>query len=293
MCNYRGVESPESCFDIVAREPVVRGQVSSRKEKLRVVARADGVDHELTVFLKRTSAAEVVALRAAGQVPGATAIPRLIRSGRDCEGDWIAIPFYAGKPAPTETDVPDNIVDSLAAVHAHYLNGTRPAAIPARDADWWRGRCAQPRFRRLDRPFVQPIVERLDSWSSHGPILEALGELPRTLLHGDVHRNNVIIDEDDVGHLIDWGGASHGIPQFDLITPGPPGSRGYERYVATWRMLTGESTASSTWRRGYLTATICTKVDYLGFAARMFGDDAATKMFDTAVRALIELERMS
>jgi aminoglycoside phosphotransferase (APT) family kinase protein len=121
-------------------------------------------------------------------------------------------------------------------------------------------------------------------------LLTALADLPRTLLHGDVHRNNVIVDE-HIGRLIDWGGAAYGMPLLDLVTPGPPGSRGYERYAARWRALTGESTTSAAWRRGYLTATVCTKVMYLAFAARHFGDSAAIKMFDTAARALAELER--
>lgn len=278
--------SPESCFDIVAREPVLRGQRSAAKEKLRVVISG----RELTVLLKWTSAAEVMALRAASRVPGTTAIPQLIRAGRDSRGDWIAIPFYTGQPAATETTIPDNVLESLAAVHAHYLNSGPLTAIPVRDAAWWKGRCTQPRLRQLDRPALWPIIETVQSWSSHRLIVEALTELPRTLVHGDVHRNNVVVDN-NIGRLIDWGGAAYGIPQLDLITPGPPGSRAFERYAVAWPALTGESTESQAWRRGYLAATVCTKVDYLGFAARNFGDDAALTMFETAARALSELER--
>lgn len=281
--------SPESCFDILAREPVHGGQSSSIKERLRVVATDTGVDRELTVLLKWTSRTEVVALRAANRVPRATAIPRLIRSGRDSRGDWIAIPFYPGQPAPAETDIPDNVVESLAAVHAHYLNSGAPETIPVCDANWWQASCAQHRLRQLARPSLQPIIDAVQSWSAHRLIIDALTEIPRTLLHGDVHRNNVIVNE-HTGRLIDWGGAAYGMPLLDLITPGPPGSRGYERYAATWRALTGESATSAAWRRSYLTATVCTKVMYLGFAARHFGDSAAMKMFDTAARALAELE---
>lgn len=289
-CEYLGVQSPESCFDIVARETVQGGYSSATKEKLRIVTTEAGNDRELTVLLKRTSPTEVVALRAANQVAGATAIPRLVGSGRDSRGDWIAIPFYVGRPASTETAIPDNVVESLAAMHAQYLDSEPPKTIPVFDANWWRTRCAVPRLQQLARPSLQPIIDRIRSWSEHRLILDALTELPRTLLHGDVHRNNVIVNE-HTGQLIDWGGGAYGMPLLDLINPGPHGSRGYERYAATWRALTGASTASPAWRRGYLTATVCTKVGYLGFAARHFGDAAALRMFETVATALTELER--
>lgn len=286
MCEYRDVPSPESCFDVVAREPVLRGQLTAAKEKLRVVMNG----REATVLLKWTSRAEVVALRAAGRVRGATAIPQLLGSGRDSRGDWIAIPFYIGEPAPEETALPDNVVESLAAIHAHYLNSEPLDAIPVRDAAWWKARCAVPRLRQLARPSLQPIIEAVQSWASHRMIVEVLTEHPRTLLHGDVHRNNVVVNEGG-SRLIDWGGAAYGIPQLDLITPGPPGSRGYERYAATWQALTGESTAALAWWRGYLAATVCSKVDYLTFVARNYGDEAAITRFESAAGALSELER--
>jgi aminoglycoside phosphotransferase (APT) family kinase protein len=286
------VRSPESCFTILAREPVVGGQSSLVKEKLRIIATEDGIDREQTVLLKRTVPAEVVALRAANLVPGASAIPRLIQSGRDSHGDWIVIPFYTGNPAPTETSIPDNVMDSLAALHAHYLNSAPPGPLPIRDGAWWEARCVQPRLRQLARPSLQPIIEAIANWSGHRLIVEALTDLPRTVLHGDVHRNNVVVDG-RIGRLIDWGGASYGIPAIDVVTPGPPGSPAYERYAAAWRELTGESTTSLAWRRGYLAATVCSKVDYLAFAARNFGDAAAIRMFDAAARALSELERLA
>ncbi len=96
------------------------------KEKLRVAVTEAGVDGELTVFLKRTSLTEVVALRAANRLSDATAIPQLLRSGQDSRGHWIAIPFYPGQPASTETAIPENVAETLAAMHAYYLNSEAP-----------------------------------------------------------------------------------------------------------------------------------------------------------------------
>lgn len=270
----------------------------SDQGKLRVAVNEAGVDGELTVFLKRTSPTEIVTLRAANRVPGATAIPRLIRSGRDALGHWIAMPFYQGQPASTETAIPDNVAESLAAMHAHYLDsgyldsGT-PETIPVIDTDWWRGVCELRRLQQLaraGRPALHPIIDRVRSWSDRPAILDMLASLPRTLLHGDVHRNNVLVN-DHTGQLVDWGGAHYGMPLLDLVTLGGPGSRGYERYAATWHALTGEDTASPAWRRGYLAATVCSKVSYLTFGARHFGDHRAARMLDEAARALTDLER--
>ncbi|HVX45935.1 MAG TPA: aminoglycoside phosphotransferase family protein [Mycobacteriales bacterium] len=275
--------SPEAYFDILAREPVTGGQASLRKERLRV----PGAE----LLLKRTGPAEVVALRAAQRVPEASAVPRLVGSGRDGDGDWIALPFYGNGPAADETDLPDNVVDSLAAVHAFFLDSGAPAEIPVRDADWWVAACAQHRLGELDRAVLRPVVDTVRSWSTRRSIRTALDELPRTLLHGDVHRNNVVFDG-PIGRLVDWGGAAYGIPAFDLVTPGPPGSPAYERYAARWEALTGQSAAEPAWRRGYLAATAGTKISYLSFAARNFGDAAALRMFETAADALRELERL-
>lgn len=145
--------------------------------------------------------------------------PQLIRSGRDDRGDWIVLPFYDGDPAPSETAIPDNVPESLAAVHAQYLNCDPPAAVPSHDADWWRASCRQHRLRQLGHPSLQPVVDAVASWANHSAILAALTELPRTLLHGDVHRNNVLVDG-HAGHLIDWGGAAYGLPHVDLVAAG-------------------------------------------------------------------------
>lgn len=56
-------------FHHLGREPVLGGQRSSDKEKLRIVVPEVGTNRELTMLLKWTSPAEVVAVRAANQVP--------------------------------------------------------------------------------------------------------------------------------------------------------------------------------------------------------------------------------
>lgn len=286
---------PEDCFDIIDGEPVEGGHSTTSKERLRIAVVEDGRRRERSVLLKRTSAAEVEVLQAVNGVPGATAVPPLLRSGCDSRGHWIAIPYYSGQPASTEAAIPANVAESLAALHAHFLDsGPLETATPI-DERWWRAACEQPRLQQFaddGRPALRQLVERVHGWSDHPAILDALAGLPRTLLHGDVHRNNVIVD-DDTGRLVDWESGLYGIPQLDLVTLGGPASPGHERYATTWRALTGQDTAAPEWRRGWLVATACFELKYLPRGARVSGDAQAQRMVDEAGEALGELERMS
>ncbi|GAB3402526.1 phosphotransferase [Flindersiella endophytica] len=282
---------PEDCFDIIDREPVEGGHSTTGKEKLRIAVIEDGRRRERVVLLKRTSPAEVEVLQAVNRVPGATALPPLLRSGCDAGGHWIAIPYYAGQPASSEATIPANVAESLAALHAHFLDSGPLETATVIDADWWRAACEQQKLQQFadaGRPALQPLVDRARSWSTDPAALDALAGLPRTLLHGDVHRNNVVVN-DGTGRLVDWESGLYGVPQLDLITFGGPGSPGHESYAATWRALTGQDTAAPEWRRGWLVATAGVKLKYLPRGARVSGDDHARRMVDEAAAALTEL----
>lgn len=281
---------PESYFDIVDRESVPGGHSWVIKEKLTI---ADG-NGEGSVFLKRTSATESAALEAANQVQDGTAIPTLIQSGTDSRGHWIAIPFYPGRPPETEAAIPQNVAATLATMHAQYLDSEPLGALPLVGPEWVPALCAVPRLEQLvrdGRSALAPILEHIRSWSDHPVLSETLSSQPRTLLHGDVHRNNVIA-ADQAGHLVDWEGARFGMAMLDLPTLGGPGSPGHEQYGRTWRALTGEDTASLAWQRGYLAAIVCINVKYITFAARNFGDHRAAQMLDEAANALTRLEQL-
>ncbi|WP_020577154.1 phosphotransferase family protein [Actinopolymorpha alba] len=120
-------------------------------------------------------------------------------------------------------------------------------------------------------------------------VQDALEELPRTLLHGDVHRNNVLVDEHGNGRLIDWGGALVGIPALDIVNLGPPGSNAYRTYADTWETLTGQNLETAAWRRSYLVATVCINLKYVAFAAKIFGDHKAQSMLQQATEALEQI----
>lgn len=282
-----------SRIEVVSRERLSGGFSTATKDRLRIVVNDHGRRVEQIALLKRTSSAvEVSALRAAGQVPSAAAIPRIIDSGADEDGYWVLIPFYSGSSPESETLIPENVVESLARMHVHHLERPLPDDVPVVDSSWWKAKCAVSveRLTALRRPATRTLAARVTAFGDEPHIIDALEELPRTLLHGDVHRNNVLVDEHGTGHLIDWGGALVGTPALDIVNLGPPGSSAYRTYVDTWETLTGQGLDHAAWWRSYLVATVCINVKYVAFAARMFGDHTAESMLRQATEALEKLD---
>ncbi|WP_157181163.1 hypothetical protein [Actinopolymorpha alba] len=134
----------------MSREPISGGFSAATKERLRIVIADRGQRVEQTALLKRTSAIEVSALRAASGGPSAAAIPKIIDAGIDADGHWILTPFYSGNPAAAETLIPDNVVESLARMHIHHLKRPSPDHIPVVDSSWWQANAPYPSNGSLD-----------------------------------------------------------------------------------------------------------------------------------------------
>jgi len=183
--------------------------------------------------------------------------------------------------------IPPNVDETLATMHAHYLEADLVAQIPRVGPEWVPALCAVPRLEQIvrdGRSALAPILERVQSWADHPDLRETLASQRRTLIHGDVHRNNIIASA-QTGHLVDWESARFAMPMLDLPTFGGPGTPGHEKYCETWRAQTGEDTASPAWQRGYLAAVVCVNVAYMTFAARNFGDQRAAQMLHDAVNS--------
>ena len=275
---------------IVSRAPVSGGHSDATKERVHVVVTDEAGEVEQIALLKRTSEAEISALRRASAVPDATAVPRVIAAGADADGSWVMLPFYDGRPAEDETLLPRNVLETLARLHAHYLDRPLPGRLPVVDSGWWRAKCAvsAERLHALGRPATSALAREVTALRDEQRVVEALDTLPRTLLHGDVHRNNVLVDERGRGMLVDWGGALVGAPALDIANLGGPAGDAYRTYVDTWESLTGERLGDAAWRRSRLAATVWANVKYLAFAAKVFGDDTARSMWGAATAALAE-----
>ncbi len=194
--------------------------------------------------------------------------------------DWLVLPFVDGPPLGPDEPVPDPVWRTLARVHAHW-RGRRPRGVPVIDAAWWAALCDRTLVavrggsaRTGEREFAD--AERaLVAWRADPAITGALARMPRTLVHGDAHRGNVL-GRGEEAVLIDWGNARVAPAALDL---------------ATLRAQGGVPPADHP-RPALLEqdwADVQVHVQYLGFAADHLGAARVGEMIATAAAALSRL----
>jgi Phosphotransferase enzyme family len=248
---------------VLGRTPLTGGYVAASVERLDL----DVGGQERTVVLKAAGPVEVAAMRAVAVVAGP---PRPVAVGPD----WLVLPFVDGPPLGAADPVPEPVWRALAAVHAHWL-GRRPRGIPVVDAAWWAALCDRTLVavrgglaRTGEREFAD--AERaLLAWRTDPAIIAALARMPRTLVHGDAHRGNVIGDT-----LIDWGNARVAPAALDLAT------------------LRAQGAVPPPWFAeppGRDWADVHVHVQYLGFAADHLGAARVGEMIETAAATLTRL----
>ena len=267
------------------------GAVSRRVE--RITLRIAGI--EVAVVRKNAFRHEVAGLRAAQAVrPAATAVPELIASGADADGPWLITRWYPGQPLPDRSaPVPAALFDSLARLHAHYRGGL--AGIPRVDGQWWAHLCRSwvlPALRahagRHPAATARRAAALVTAAADHPGVHRVLDRLEPTLLHGDVHPGNVIVDGDRAA-LIDWGSSRIGPAMLDLANLVEPDSAGFATYAATWRALTGLPLNPDEIGLGYRWAAVQLPVQYLPWVAAHRDTAAVDAALDRAERALAAL----
>lgn len=222
------------------------------------------------VVLKRTKPAEVAAMRAVAVVPGLER-PRLLVAGPD----WLVTPHYSGPALPEGPDVPEQVWTAMARVHAHWLR-RRPRGVPVADAQWWRALCRDrilPHVRaaheRSGDPRFATAADLLVSWADDPAMHAALSRLPRTLVHGDLHRGNVLLDPAGPV-LIDWGNAKVAPPGLDLPVLRAQGAVDDTPYRRAFAELAGTPPADLAELETHC-AELWAHVGYMGFAADHLG----------------------
>jgi hypothetical protein len=279
-------------IEVLSQAPISGGFSNAAKYRLQAVLHEGGRPVERTLLLKQTSRVEVSALTAAAQVPGATAVPALIDAGENRDGPYVVTPFYTAAPARDEETLPSNAIETLARIHVHYLTRPLPQDVPVVDAEWWRAKCevSMQRLYALGRPVARELSGEVKTLRDEPRIIKSLDRMRRTLIHGDVHRNNVLVEQDGQGHIIDWGGAFVGAPALDIANLGGINSPGHRTYLAAWQELTGQVLADDPdWHRSNLTAAVWVNIKYLAFATKIFGDQKGRSMMRKAKGALDQL----
>jgi hypothetical protein len=245
--------------------PLVGGSVARQVEQ--VTLHLTGGHGRLELVRKQASAHEIAGLRAAQETClEATAIPELVAYG----SGWLITPLAPGAPLGWGDAVPANVFATLAALHARYHGGTGlPAVIPRVTAAWWQTLCrdwVDPRLREHAARHPAGTTARARALINRAASLPAgpavLAELPPTLLHGDVHPGNVLVDADRAT-LIDWGSSRVGPAALDLANLVTAGSADVVRYARAWRQLTGQPLPAATIELGYRWAALQIPVQYL------------------------------
>jgi aminoglycoside phosphotransferase (APT) family kinase protein len=277
---------------VTRRTRLTNGFSSPNVERLDLrVTRPHARSDRTAVLRKTANSAEVSALRALLEVRGATTFPELLASGHDEAGPWVLMPFYDGTPALNELAIPVEVVESLARLHAQYADVALPD-LPVLDQTWWQRKCEfaierLPRFMPPD-PLRDQTLELLREYAHDASLARALQVLPRTLVHGDVHANNVLVNG-PYSMLIDWGGVYLAPAMLDLANLTTPETEKFQRYKGAWQDATGSALDDELALLGFHWATVCVNVKYLVFAAKQLGIGAVGAMVERARTAKAEL----
>ncbi|GAB3430092.1 phosphotransferase family protein [Flindersiella endophytica] len=278
---------------VTRRTKLTNGFSSPNVERLDLRVTRPYARPALAAVLRKTAnQAEVSALRALQEVRDATTFPELLATGEDENGPWVLTPFYTGIPALNEPAIPVEVVESLARLHAHYSD-VALEDVPRLDQARWRQKCEfaierLPQFIPAD-PLRDQTLELLREYAIDPTLARTLQALPHTLVHGDVHANNVLVNG-PYSMLIDWGGVYLAPAMLDLANLTTPGTEKFQRYKQSWQDATGSPLDEELATLGFHWATVAVNVKYLVFAAKNLGIGAVGAMVDRACTAKAKLE---
>jgi hypothetical protein len=221
----------------------------------------------LELVRKDAPAFEIAGLRAAQAVRSqASVMPELVAWG----AGWLIMALAPGSPLDWGDAVPGSLFDALAALHARYHGGAGlPTVIPRVNPAWWRALCREWVAPQLDEhagrhpPGTTARARALVGDAAGLPaVADVLAALTPTLVHGDVHPGNVIVDGEHAT-LIDWGACRVGPAALDLANLVTADSAEVARYARAWQRHTGQPPPGEAIELGYRWAALQIPVQYL------------------------------
>lgn len=267
--------------------PLTGGDVSGRVEQ--VTLHLTGGGEPLELVSKEVPGHEVAGLRAAQAVrPGATAVPELVASGTG----WLITPLAPGSPLAWGDALPENVVDSLAALHARYHGGAGLADSIPRVTPRGGRRCAGT--GSIHNSASAPSAIR--GKPSHGPGHSsarppALRQHPRCW-PGWSRPCCTAMSTTAMSWRTgtDWGSSRVGPAALDLANLVPTGSAGAARYAQIWQQLTGRPVPDGAAELGYRWAVLQIPVQYLPWSAAHLPTSAVETALDRIEQALDQLQ---
>ena len=192
--------------------------------------------------------------------------------------------------------MPDNLSDTLARLHSRYQGGVGlSTAIPRVTPAWWRSLCQEwvgPQLSEHAARHPSATMARARTLIARAADLPAvsalLAELTPTLLHGDVHPGNVLVDGGRAT-LIDWGNSRIGPVALDLANLVTAESASVARYAQTWQELTGQPLPTASIDLGYRWAALQIPVQYLPWTIAHRPAHAAEAALDQIEQAVDQL----
>jgi Ser/Thr protein kinase RdoA (MazF antagonist) len=190
-------------------------------------------------------------------------------------------------------------MDALAHLHVYWsarwetLHG-----IPVIDSTWWAGLCLDYSLPQLDQrashapdPALDRAREFLHEVARDDVAVRVLDGLPRTLLHGDVRTDNILVSSANAV-LVDWGSARIGPAMLDLSNVALPGTGQFSAYRHSWEQLAGAPLDPTTIERGLTWAALQNPVQVLGWVAEHWGPEALDLALLQATQALHDLRAL-
>jgi aminoglycoside phosphotransferase (APT) family kinase protein len=160
---------------------------------------------------------------------------------------------------------------------------------------WWRSLCldwVDPRLHEHAATHPADTIARARALIARAADLPAasgvLSELTPTLLHGDVHIGNVLVD-DGRATLIDWGNSRIGPAALDLANLVTADSASVARYALTWQELTGQPLPAAAIDLGYRWAALQIPAQYLPWIIEHRPTRAAEAALDQIEQALDQM----
>ncbi len=247
--------------------------------------REDGRRHRSSFVQKFCKVSEIRMLQELGAKCAAPALPEVVAAKRsdECPEDpaanWFISPLYEGRELTFDDPVPQDVVTTLAKVHASLAEEAKSGR--------WTWVFDLSHFERILDEAVEALasadlfqqtvadhtvwVARLQALRGSQVFAEATASLPKTLVHGDMHPGNIIVCVDGRSVVIDWGNVCVAPAFLDISNIIPIDSPNWDLYCRTYHEA-GGVVSDQTALRGFLWAQAATGLQYLPWIARHHTD---------------------